>query len=821
LRKCKVLIALGLFFLAGVQLVAAQQAKKPFTAALETELWDLNPERFDGSSIHFSPDKKYFVVYCQRGRLDIDRPEDSFRFYLAADVESFLKQPDSAQLPAPIWVLNLAQVKEGPNIEGVSYRWLHDSSGLAFLQKFNESSHRLAIADLKSRSLIPLTSENEDVQYFDIRDRNHYVYNAASTEPEQERANANKQSIVVDATGRTIGELMIPDDPAVKELMSHREYHLWAVIRNDRFEVKRNGAPFDPGDFSPALSPDGLSIVTTLPVDDVPKAWETLYPPPANPYWRIRAGHGTARQYVRIDLKAGSVQPLLDAPRGFEAGWVAYGDPAWSDDGKTVLLPNTFLKPTEDKPSRPCVAVVDLATHKATCVETLKQRGEQGFHAIWAVDYAPDGQRVVVTFGDEPTDSAQYRRSPDGSWQIERQRKGIQALGNDGLEMTVTQGINDPPLVVATNGERSRVVWDPNPQLKNVELSQGLEISVQQGIGRPPLLIASREDVSRVIWDPNPQLKGIELGEATVFKWKNQEGREFKGGLFKPFDYKVGQRYPLVIQTHGLYESYFFPSGPGMPTAFAARALAAAGIVVLQVDEDCPFGVEEGACAASAYESAVSKLASMGMIDPERVGIIGFSRSCYYVMDTLTTSSLRIKAASITSGLMFDYWQYAFSPDKGEGDAIIGAAPFGEGLQEWIERSPGFNLDKVKAPLMVVGQGPDVLLTMWAAYSGLRQLHKPVELVMLNSDEHVLTNPAVRMASQGGSVDWFRFWLQSYENPDPAKADQYKRWRELKRLQAENEKKSALADCRICPRRRELFAQHRSQARWLHPAGVH
>jgi hypothetical protein len=39
------------------------------------------------------------------------------------------------------------------------------------------------------------------------------------------------------------------------------------------------------------------------------------------------------------------------------------------------------------------------------------------------------------------------------------------------------------------------------------------------------------------------------------------------------------------------------------------------------------------------------------------------------------------------------------------------------------------------------------------------------------------------MVSQGGSVDWFRFWLQDYEDPDPAKAEQYQRWRELRKLQ--------------------------------------
>jgi hypothetical protein len=68
---------------------------------------------------------------------------------------------------------------------------------------------------------------------------------------------------------------------------------------------------------------------------------------------------------------------------------------------------------------------------------------------------------------------------------------------------------------------------------------------------------------------------------------------------------------------------------------------------------------------------------------------------------------------------------------------------------------------------------------MWEPYAGLRYLHKPVELIMLNTGEHVLTNPAVRMASQGGSVDWFRFWLQGHEDSDPAKAEQYLRWEKL------------------------------------------
>jgi dipeptidyl aminopeptidase/acylaminoacyl peptidase len=186
---------------------------------------------------------------------------------------------------------------------------------------------------------------------------------------------------------------------------------------------------------------------------------------------------------------------------------------------------------------------------------------------------------------------------------------------------------------------------------------------------------------------------------------------------------------------------------------------------------------------ASGFESAANQLVSEGLVNPDKIGIIGFSRTCFYVMDTLTAGSLKLRAASITDGVMETYLQYLMFGPSAETVSMIGAMPFGEGLQQWLKRSPGFNLDRINTPLLVVGGGRLELLHMWEPYAGLRYLQKPVDLMMLNTDEHVLTNPAVRMASQGGSVDWFRFWLQDYEDPDPAKAEQYGRWHKLRNLQ--------------------------------------
>lgn len=740
-----------------------QQTKRRFTVADDIGLALFGEEEKE-QAVQVSPDGAYFAVDTERGRLDLNRVEGSLRFYRSQDVENFLAHSASSQPPSPIWVVNRSTYKEGPIIN--DWRWLADSSGVAFLERTDGGNQRLVLADLQKKTIEPLTSTTETVRTFDIRDRQHYVYTVTDQAP-NEKLQSELQAPVVVGTGREFYELVFPDDPAVISWLSVNRNYLWAVIGGRRFEVKNNGAPLVlfswRGDL--ALSPDGGSLVTTLPVPEVPVSWETLYPPPFASYpkririGRVGSGDVPVNQYVQINLETGSVQALTHAPASYEGGWWAGGRPSWSSDGQEILLPGTFLSSKDNAPSRPCVAVVDLSSNTRTCVEILKRRTEtgveEGYHLVQGARFAGgDKHRVMVIFSNPQglsLGTTEYQHMVDGAWQVTGQSSGAPKVEHNGLEVTTKEGLNEPPLLVATNKQASRVIWDPNPQLKN-----------------------------------------IDLGLASVYKWKDKEGRDWNGGLFKPGNYKMGQRYPLVIQTHGFYESKFIPSGV-FPAAFAARELAAEGIVVLQVGGGGCLAInpQEGLCNAGGYESGAKQLVSEGVVDPERIGIIGFSRTCFHVMEMLTTGSFQLKAASVTDGVMENYLQYMmFSNAYRESDLIIGAKPFGEGLQQWLKRSPGFNLDKITSPLLVIGEGPVSLLSMWEPYAGLRFLQKPVDLMMLNTREHVLTNPAVRMASQGGSVDWFRFWLQNYEDPDPAKVELYKRWRELRKLQEANDRSS-------------------------------
>jgi dipeptidyl aminopeptidase/acylaminoacyl peptidase len=309
----------------------------------------------------------------------------------------------------------------------------------------------------------------------------------------------------------------------------------------------------------------------------------------------------------------------------------------------------------------------------------------------------------------------------------------------------------------------------------------------RESINQPPQLVAEDKasGLSHVIWDPNPQLKDIKLGPAEVIHWKDDTGYEWEAGLVKPPGYTLGKRYPLVIQTHGFDKGRFLSTG-SFTSAFAAQALAAQGIAVLQMGWNPNNFVtpKEGPDQVAGFESVVKKLAEEGVIDPARVGAIGFSRTVYHVLAAITTAEHPFAAASVTDGVTLGYFEYLFAVDGGlgrEADAINGGKPFGaEGLKNWLARSPEFNMDRVRTPLLLLEPGTRAVFADWEPYAALRYLKKPVDLIMLQAGTHVMTNPTQRLASETSNVDWFRFWLKGEEDPDPQKAEQYIRWRRLR-----------------------------------------
>jgi hypothetical protein len=229
-------------------------------------------------------------------------------------------------------------------------------------------------------------------------------------------------------------------------------------------------------------------------------------------------------------------------------------------------------------------------------------------------------------------------------------------------------------------------------------------------------------------------------------------------------------------------------------TAFAAQPLAGLGIMVLQTGEiTSEIGKPSELTANVAmFEGAIDSLNKRELIDRNHVGIIGFSRTCLHVKYALTHSTYRFEAASITDGFDAGYLQYILALPSNPGftrdvERIDGGPPFGDSLGSWMQRSPGFMVNKVRTPIRINALTPLSVLGEWEWFAALSRLGRPVEMVVIEDGSHLLEKPWDRIISQQGNVDWFRFWLKGEEDPDPGKSEQYRRWRELRKLQEPNQ----------------------------------
>src|SRR6185312_4746398 len=115
-------------------------------------------------------------------------------------------------------------------------------------------------------------------------------------------------------------------------------------------------------------------------------------------------------------------------------------------------------------------------------------------------------------------------------------------------------------------------------------------------------------------------------------------------------------------------------------------------------------------------------------------------------------------------------------------EGIVGAPLWGDDVNVWIQRSPLFHLSSIRTPIRFEFEGA-YLPAYWEDYATLKRMRRPVEMVHIPDEVHEVQTPWGRYTSQENTVDWFDFWLNGSEDPDPTKNEQYTRWEHLCDLQ--------------------------------------
>jgi hypothetical protein len=502
------------------------------------------------------------------------------------------------------------------------------------------------------------------------------------------------------------------------------------------------------------LSPDGRFAVMVRPAVAVPPDWDKytdhlfkdIYLAGAR---RDPGGLNAVRQYFLLDLRHAKAQPLWSAPENPGGGVL------WSPRGDRFAVGPTFL-PTA----------------------VANERGLSG-RAVVVVDASSRRFVELPLEGALPERALRPRRWSDAN---------ILEIG-DAFE---SESAGEPRTFANSGGSWRPIEARPESKL----LARPVQIELRQNPNLPPALYAVEAASGRekLLLDINPDLwTHVSLAHVELVRWKGTDGVAWSGMLYDPLHFERGKRYPLVIQTHGYSRNRFSLDG-AFTTIFAAQPLANRDIAVLQmggpdaIGESIAGTPREPEVFAAGLEGAIEHLANAGVADRGKVGMVGFSRTGWMVEYMLTHSHAPVAAAEVADNMDASYLQYVLSGagTGSEVEADNGARPFGKGLETWLQMAPGFNTDRIHAPLRIeLDTGPvSELVAMWEMYGNLRKLGKAVELSVIpdiNHGRHILQNPRQRLASQGGTVDWFCYWLKDEEDSDPRKREQYARWRELRR----------------------------------------
>jgi hypothetical protein len=309
--------------------------------------------------------------------------------------------------------------------------------------------------------------------------------------------------------------------------------------------------------------------------------------------------------------------------------------------------------------------------------------------------------------------------------------------------------------------------------------SDGTFLCVEGGANQPTRLvsIAIADGSRRVLAEPNRHVDPAEP-QFDRLNWTDGKGHAFTGFLALPV--KRARPVPLFI-------TYYSCSGylrGGLGEEFPLRDLARAGIAALCINRypgklGIGGNVDAYRIAASSIATEIDRLAREGLIDRQRVGMGGVSFGGEVAV-WLAMHTRLLRAVSVAN-VMVSPTYYWLNTVKGRDVRKALLTGWGLGNPDtdrthWRDVSPAFNTDRIVAPLLMQvpeqEYRPNVELL-----ARLQAAGKPVELWAFPSEMHLKWQPRHQLAANLRNLDWFRYWLTGTIDPDPAKAEQYARWR--------------------------------------------
>lgn len=453
--------------------------------------------------------------------------------------------------------------------------------------------------------------------------------------------------------------------------------------------------------------------------------------------------------------------------------------PSWSPDSTRIA----FLSNHSDDPDREPSSQLFVADARAGATEKLLTRPTD-LAGRTRPEWSPDGKWIAFLEGDEKKYGAYNMEHlalvpSDGSSvparlrAVEELDRGVSAprFGDDGksISFLVTDDRSVYPARVSLSGGRIERALAPPVVVSGWTTAREHTALLSGGDTEPTEVYALDGRALRRLTHQNDRLMSeIEVARTEEVSFKSKDGTEIHGLLTRPLAYVEGTRVPLLLRIHG------GPNGQDQHAFSVERQwFAANGYAVLAVNYRGSAGRGQKFSRAifadwGHYEvedllAGVDHVVEMGVADPERLGVGGWSYGAI-LTDYVIATDTRFKAATSGAGTAFTVAFYGTDQYIIQYDYEIGPPWNPKAWETYVKISyPFLHADRIKTPTLFLGGERDFNVPVQGSqqmYQALRSLGVDTQLVIYPNEFHGIQRPSYVRDRYERYLAWYDKYLK-------------------------------------------------------------
>ncbi len=260
-----------------------------------------------------------------------------------------------------------------------------------------------------------------------------------------------------------------------------------------------------------------------------------------------------------------------------------------------------------------------------------------------------------------------------------------------------------------------------------------------------------------------------------LVEYKDSHGKRLQGALDYPAGYEPGRKYPMIVYLYEKLSDQLHEYSPLSerryynPSAFTSH-----GYFLLR--PDIVFRPRDpGISVADCVTAAVKKVLQKGLVDENKVGVIGHSWGGFdttYLATHTGIFAAAVAGAPITD-LVSNYGNHHWSSGIAETDHIETGqqrmeVPLWEDLPAYIRNSAVFNVQNMTTPLLIeVGDSDGTVFFHQGVelYNIARRARKEVVMIVYAGEDHGLKKKADQIDYQHRIFAWFGHYLKGEPGP--------------------------------------------------------